>query len=77
MSRINMFLCILGASRATYLFIDPYTLAEIMPKIIGSIIWEVGFPCVTSAFSFIQLAFLQLTQVNLIMQKFSALHEGD
>lgn len=64
MSTINMFLCILGASRAACLFIDPYNLKDIMPKILGSIVWGVGFPCVTSAFSFIQLTFLQLTQVS-------------
>ncbi|XP_076662986.1 uncharacterized protein LOC143366094 isoform X2 [Andrena cerasifolii] len=64
MSTINMFLCILGASRAACLFIDPYNLKDIMPKILGSIVWDVGFPCVTSAFSFIQLAFLQLTQLK-------------
>ncbi|XP_076164237.1 uncharacterized protein LOC143145085 isoform X2 [Ptiloglossa arizonensis] len=64
MSTINMFLCILGASRATCLFIDPYNLKDIMPKIIGSIVWDIGFPCVTSAFSLIQLAFLQLTQLK-------------
>lgn len=69
MSTINMFLCILGASRAACLFIDPYNFKNIMPKIIGSIIWDVGFPCVTSAFSLIQLAFLQLTQVILVFQK--------
>ncbi|XP_076224173.1 uncharacterized protein LOC116424682 isoform X3 [Nomia melanderi] len=65
MSTINMFLCILGASRATCLFIDPYNLKDIMPKIIGSIVWDIGFPCITSAFSLIQLAFLQLTQFQL------------
>ncbi|XP_076618714.1 uncharacterized protein LOC143340526 isoform X1 [Colletes latitarsis] len=64
MTTINMFLCILGVSRATCLFIDPYNLKDIMPKIIGSIIWDIGFPCITSAFSLIQLAFLQLTQLK-------------
>ncbi|XP_076482479.1 uncharacterized protein LOC117160390 isoform X1 [Bombus vancouverensis nearcticus] len=69
MSTINMFLCILGASRAACLFIDPYNFKNIMPKIIGSIIWDVGFPCVTSAFSLIQLAFLQLTQLKFGPEK--------
>ncbi|KZC08715.1 PREDICTED: uncharacterized protein LOC107186908 [Dufourea novaeangliae] len=64
MSTINMFLCILGVARAICLFIDPYNLKDIMPKIIGSIVWDIGFPCVTSAFSLIQLAFLQLTQLK-------------
>ncbi|XP_046146064.1 uncharacterized protein LOC114875792 isoform X1 [Osmia bicornis bicornis] len=69
MTTINMFLCILGASRATCLFIDPYNLKDIMPKIIGSVIWDIGFPCVTSAFSLIQLAFLQLTQLKFGPEK--------
>lgn len=46
-----------------------------MPKIIGSIIWDIGFPCITSAFSLIQLAFLQLTQVILTMQNCSRYKE--
>ncbi|XP_016772609.1 uncharacterized protein LOC412943 isoform X2 [Apis mellifera] len=69
MSTINMFLCIFGASRAACLFIDPYNLKDIMPKIIGSIVWDIGFPCITSAFSLIQLAFLQLTQLKFGPEK--------
>ncbi|XP_017892686.1 uncharacterized protein LOC108632545 [Ceratina calcarata] len=69
MSTINMFLCILGASRAICLFIDPYNMKDIMPKITGSIVWDIGFPCVTSAFSLIQLAFLQLTQLKFGPEK--------
>lgn len=65
MSTINIFLCLLGASRAACLFIDPYNLKETMPKVIGSIIWDIGFPCVTSAFCLVQLAFLQLTQASI------------
>ncbi|XP_034950993.1 uncharacterized protein [Chelonus insularis] len=64
MSSINIFLCLLGASRSGCLFIDPYNLQETMPKVIGSIMWDIGFPCVTSAFCLIQLAFLQLTQLK-------------
>ncbi|XP_076754131.1 uncharacterized protein LOC143425312 [Xylocopa sonorina] len=69
MSTINMFLCILGASRAICLFIDPYNRKDIMPKIIESIVWDIGFPCVTSAFSLVQLAFLQLTQLKFGPEK--------
>ncbi|KAK0176717.1 hypothetical protein PV328_000828 [Microctonus aethiopoides] len=64
MTSINIFLCLLGISRSGCLFIDPYNLQETMPKIIGSIMWDIGFPCVTSAFCLIQLAFLQLTQLK-------------
>ncbi|XP_053994596.1 uncharacterized protein LOC128884926 isoform X1 [Hylaeus volcanicus] len=69
MSTINMFLCILGVSRATCLCIDPYNLKDIMPKVIGSIVWDIGFPCITSAFSLIQLAFLHLTQLKFGPEK--------
>ncbi|KAK2584041.1 hypothetical protein KPH14_006492 [Odynerus spinipes] len=69
MSTINIFLCLLGASRAACLFIDPYNLKEIMPKIIGSTMWDIGFPCITSAFCLIQLAFLQLTQLKFGPEK--------
>lgn len=72
MSTINIFLCLLGASRAACLFIDPYNLKETMPKVIGSIIWDIGYPCITSAFCLIQLAFLQLTKVFILKyDKFS------
>ncbi|KDR22130.1 hypothetical protein L798_02094, partial [Zootermopsis nevadensis] len=69
MSTINGFLCLLGISRAACLFIDPYNLREVMPKVLGSVLWDVGFPCITSAFCLIQLAFLQLTQLNLGPEK--------
>ncbi|XP_068084393.1 uncharacterized protein [Anabrus simplex] len=69
MSTINGFICLLGASRAGCLFIDPYNLKETMPKVIGSVMWDVGFPCVSSAFCLIQLAFLQLTQLKLGPEK--------
>ncbi|XP_078049950.1 uncharacterized protein LOC144476697 [Augochlora pura] len=65
MSNTNMFLCIFGASRALCLFIDPYNLKKsFVPKFIGSIAWNLGFPYITYAFSLIQLTFLQLTQLK-------------
>ncbi|RZF35761.1 hypothetical protein LSTR_LSTR012059 [Laodelphax striatellus] len=64
MSTINMFICFLGVSRAGSLFIDPYHLKDIMPMILGNIIWDVGYPSIIAAFSLVQLAFLQLTQLR-------------
>ncbi|XP_015601298.1 uncharacterized protein LOC107270635 isoform X3 [Cephus cinctus] len=69
MSTINIFLCLLGASRSGCLFIDPYNLKETMPRVMGSIMWDIGFPCITSAFCLIQLAFLQLTQLKFGPEK--------
>lgn len=40
-------------------------ITQTMPLVIGSIIWDIGFPFITSAFCLIQLAFLQLTQVSI------------
>nr|XP_053647549.1 uncharacterized protein LOC128699065 [Cherax quadricarinatus] len=64
MSTINVFLCVLGVTRAACFLIDPYTLGQVMPGFLGSVMWDVGYPCILSAFSLIQLAFSQLTQVK-------------
>ncbi|XP_039280497.1 uncharacterized protein LOC111046665 [Nilaparvata lugens] len=64
MSTINMFVCFVGVSRAGSLFIDPYHLKDVMPRILGNIIWDVGYPSIIAAFSLVQLAFLQLTQLR-------------
>ncbi|XP_052119802.1 proline-rich transmembrane protein 4-like [Frankliniella occidentalis] len=64
MTSINVFLCLLGASRAAYLMLDPYNLRQLMPRILGALLWDLAFPCLTSAFCLIQLAFFQLTQVG-------------
>ncbi|XP_076643479.1 uncharacterized protein LOC143353786 [Halictus rubicundus] len=63
MSTINMFLCLVGSARAICLFADPYNLKD-MTKTIALIVWDFGFPYITYAFSFVQLAFLQLTQLK-------------
>ncbi|XP_064122936.1 uncharacterized protein LOC135227053 isoform X1 [Macrobrachium nipponense] len=64
MSTINVFLCVLGVTRAACFLIEPYTSGQVMPGFLGSFMWDVGFPCILSAFSLIQLAFSQLTQVK-------------
>ncbi|XP_063868457.1 uncharacterized protein LOC135104795 isoform X2 [Scylla paramamosain] len=64
MSTINVFLCVLGVTRAACFLIDPYTSGQVMPSFLGSLMWDVGYPCILSAFSLIQLAFSQLTQVK-------------
>ncbi|XP_042890028.1 uncharacterized protein LOC122264970 [Penaeus japonicus] len=64
MSTINVFLCVLGVTRAACFLIDPYTSGQVMPGFLGSVMWDVGYPCILSAFSLIQLAFSQLTQVK-------------
>ncbi|CAL8110429.1 unnamed protein product [Orchesella dallaii] len=65
MSTINSFLCLLGICRSGVLFIDPYGLQKTLPILLGSLLWELGYPCLISSFSLIQIAFLQLTQLDL------------
>lgn len=36
-----------------------------LPLLIGSLLWDMGFPSLISSFSLIQIAFLQLTQVGV------------
>ncbi|XP_076320424.1 uncharacterized protein LOC143230553 [Tachypleus tridentatus] len=71
LSTLNGFLCLLGASRALGLFIDPYGSKEIMPVVMISILWDLAFPCLLSAFSLLQLAFQQMTQVKLAPSRLS------
>ncbi|XP_035709834.1 uncharacterized protein LOC110852659 isoform X2 [Folsomia candida] len=66
MTTINSFLCILGASRAIVLFVDPYGLEHRLPAIMGALLWDLGFPALVSSFSLIQIAFLQLTQAGVV-----------
>ncbi|XP_024080872.1 uncharacterized protein LOC106667365 isoform X2 [Cimex lectularius] len=63
MSTINVFLCVLSSSRAVCLFIDPYALKNIMPRLLGLAIWDLGFPSLVSALALLQLALLRLTQI--------------
>ncbi|XP_076033589.1 uncharacterized protein LOC143020751 [Oratosquilla oratoria] len=65
MSTINVFLCLLGVSRAACFLIDPYCSRKVIPEVLGSALWDVGYPCIISAFSLVQLAFSQLTQMKL------------
>ncbi|XP_022246180.1 uncharacterized protein LOC106463063 [Limulus polyphemus] len=71
LSTLNGFLCLLGASRALGLFIDPYGSKEIMPVVMIPILWDLAFPCLLSAFSLLQLAFQQMTQVKLAPSRLS------
>ena len=38
---------------------------QVMPGFLGWLMWDVGYPSILSAFSLIQLAFSQLTQVSI------------
>ncbi|BET00017.1 Hypothetical protein NTJ_12833 [Nesidiocoris tenuis] len=63
MSTINVFLCVLSATRAIVLFIDPYALKDTMPRLLGFAIWDIGLPSLISAQALLLLALLHLTQL--------------
>uniref|UniRef100_T1IHH6 Proline-rich transmembrane protein 3/4 domain-containing protein n=1 Tax=Strigamia maritima TaxID=126957 RepID=T1IHH6_STRMM len=64
MTTINTFVCVLGSTRAAFFLIDPYNSKKIIPEAFCAILWELAFPCLVSAFSLVQLAFLHLTQLQ-------------
>ncbi|XP_023225784.1 uncharacterized protein LOC111626586 [Centruroides sculpturatus] len=72
LSSLNVFLCLLGGSRALGLFIDPYGSKVSMPGVMSHILWDLAFPCLLSAFSLLQLAFLQMTQVKVAPSKLNS-----
>ncbi|XP_018902546.2 uncharacterized protein [Bemisia tabaci] len=65
MSIVNLFICLLGITRASCLSIDAYNMKMILPNVIKSLLWDTGFISLASGFCFLQLLFLQLTQVKL------------
>ncbi|KAK9501033.1 hypothetical protein O3M35_002157 [Rhynocoris fuscipes] len=63
MSTINVFLCILGSSRSICLFIDPYALRDVMPSLMGGVLWDVATPSLLSVLALLQLAILRVSQL--------------
>ncbi|XP_073973724.1 uncharacterized protein isoform X4 [Rhodnius prolixus] len=64
MSTINVFLCILGSSRAICLFIDAYALRDVMPSLMGGVLWDVAVPSLLSVLALLQLAVLRVSQLS-------------
>ncbi|XP_077533534.1 uncharacterized protein LOC144145714 [Haemaphysalis longicornis] len=64
LSTLNVFLLVLGLTRCLCLFLDPYGSRQLMPSVMLAMLWDLAFPCLLSAFSLLQLAFLQLTQAR-------------
>lgn len=64
LSTLNVFLLLLGLTRCLCLFLDPYGSRQLMPGVLLAMLWDLGFPCLLSAFSLLQLAFLQITQMQ-------------
>ena len=65
---INSLLFTLGATRAVYLLLDPYESRENGvedPKWLTLLLFGIAYPCLTSAFCLIHLAFLEVTKLKL------------
>ena len=65
---INSLLFTLGATRAVYLLLDPYESRENGvedPKWLTLLLFGIAYPCLTSAFCLIHLAFLEVTKLKV------------
>ena len=66
---ITILLVILGVTRALYLWIDPYEAGEngvkSLPPYVTSLLLGLAYPCLTSSFCLILLAFLEVTKLQL------------
>jgi len=65
---INFLLVILGVSRALFMFLDPYESEENglhFPNWLVTLLYGIAFPCLTSSFSLIHLAFLEVANAHI------------
>ena len=65
---INSMLFVLGATRAVYLMVDPYESRENSveePKWLTLLLFGIVYPCLTSSFCLIHLAFLDVTKLKV------------
>ncbi|CAL1294960.1 unnamed protein product [Larinioides sclopetarius] len=65
MSSLNIFLGILAFSRLVVLFADPYGYKQALPTVLLRVLWDLGYPCLVSAFALLQLSFVRMTQVKM------------
>lgn len=72
---INSLLLIVGVTRALYLLIDPYESKQNgigIPRWVAQSLFNVAFPCLTSAFSLIFVVFLRVAKLRLMPKKLNA-----
>ncbi|CAH3138473.1 unnamed protein product [Porites lobata] len=65
---INSLLFTLGTTRALFLFLDPYSSAENgieIPPWISMLVFGITYPCLTSSFCLIHLAFIEVAKIQL------------
>ena len=69
---INTLLLTLGITRALYLFLDPYSSGDNGVKIpdwLTKLLFGIAFPCLTSTFCLIHLAFLEIAKIQIGSKK--------
>ena len=65
---INLLLFTLGATRALFLFLDPYSSATNnieIPGWITTLVFDLAYPCLTSSFCLIHLAFIEVARIQV------------
>ncbi|GIY08830.1 uncharacterized protein CDAR_199281 [Caerostris darwini] len=65
LSSLNIFLGVLAFSRLVVLFADPYGSTQALPIVLLQVLWDLGYPCLVSAFALLQLSFVRMTQVKM------------
>ncbi|KAJ7365047.1 hypothetical protein OS493_007689 [Desmophyllum pertusum] len=69
---INSLLLTLGATRAVFLFLDPYESENNgfkSPDWLTKLLYGITFPCLTSSFCLIHLAFLEVAKIQIGSKK--------
>lgn len=69
---INALLLVLGITRALYLFVDPYESRQNgvkMPRWAAQLLYNISFPCLSSAFYLIFLVFLEVAKIQVVSKK--------
>ena len=62
---ITLLLLAAGASRGIVMFVDSYSSIRRLPLAVSMVLQGLTFPCLTSAFALIQMAFMRVTKVKL------------
>lgn len=66
---LNLLLFVMGTCRAVYFLIDGYNSTGVFHPVLAYCLFNVAFPCLTSAFSILFLALLRSTEVLLMSAK--------
>jgi len=73
---VNTLLFILGITRAIYLWIDPYESLQnnvVVDLWLNRVLFGIAFPCLTSSFCLVQVAFLEVAKLKIGSKKLHSL----